>query len=115
MATVKQSKRLWQRALIASVFFALASVGCGDDESSPARKGGSGAVAGSGGSAGQAGGSGGSGNSAGSAGGGAGAPDCYENPKTHLEIINACTDADKLDKQPNLPLLLSDGSLPPLP
>jgi hypothetical protein len=45
-----------------------------------------------------------------------GAPsDCYLNPKTHLEIINACTDAVKLTKNPTLPLLLGDGGLPPLP
>lgn len=46
--------------------------------------------------------------------GGAG-PDCYENPQTHLEIINACTDAERVDKRPTLPLLEPDGSLPPLP
>lgn len=42
-------------------------------------------------------------------------PDCFTNPKTHFEIINACTDAAKFDKKPNLPLLQPDGSLPPLP
>lgn len=52
----------------------------------------------------------------GGAGGGGGAePDCYENPQTHLEIINACTDAEQIDKNPTLPLLEPDGSLPPLP
>jgi len=45
-----------------------------------------------------------------------GAPsDCFVNPKTHLEIINACTDAVKITKNPSLPLLLTDGGLPPLP
>ncbi len=45
-----------------------------------------------------------------------GAPsDCYLNPKTHLEIINACTDAVKITKNPTLPLLAADGGLPPLP
>jgi hypothetical protein len=34
---------------------------------------------------------------------------------THVEIINACTDADKVDKVVNLPLQNPDGSLPPLP
>jgi hypothetical protein len=55
--------------------------------------------------------------SSGSGGGGAGggAPDCYMNPQTHVEIINACTDAEKVDKAVNLPLLGSDGKLPPLP
>lgn len=43
------------------------------------------------------------------------APDCFTNPKTHFEIINACTDAAKVDKKPALPLLQPDGSLPPLP
>ena len=41
--------------------------------------------------------------------------DCVVNPTTHLEIINACTDASRFDKKPNLPLLLADGGLPPLP
>jgi len=54
----------------------------------------------------------------------AGAPDassgppdasCFTNPTTHLEIINACTNAQFVDKHPNLPLLLPDGGLPPLP
>lgn len=45
-----------------------------------------------------------------------GAPsDCYLNPTTHLEIINACTDAVKLTKNPTLPLVYPDGGLPPLP
>jgi hypothetical protein len=36
-------------------------------------------------------------------------------PSTHEEIINACTDAEVVDKNPKLPLLLADGGLPPLP
>jgi hypothetical protein len=44
-----------------------------------------------------------------------GPTDCVQNPKTHLEIINACTDAVKITKAPTLPLLLSDGGLLPLP
>jgi hypothetical protein len=49
-------------------------------------------------------------------GGPDGAPsDCYLNPTTHFEIINACTDAVKLTKNPTLPLLYPDGGLPPLP
>jgi hypothetical protein len=58
--------------------------------------------------------SGGGGNDGGG-GGDAMPPDCYMNPKTHLEIINACTDAQAFDKNPKLPLLLPDGGLPPLP
>jgi hypothetical protein len=54
------------------------------------------------------------GGSAGAAGTG-GSPDCVVSPKTHEEIINACTDAEKIDKMPVLPLLNPDGSLPPLP
>jgi hypothetical protein len=52
---------------------------------------------------------------AGSADDAAGGPDCYENPTTHLEIINACTDAEKVVRDPVLPLLEPDGTLPPLP
>ena len=40
---------------------------------------------------------------------------CFTNPQTHLEIINACTTAEKIDKHPVLPLQLPDGGLPPLP
>ena len=41
--------------------------------------------------------------------------DCVMNPHTHIEILNACTDAARVDKHPNLPLLLADGGLPMLP
>lgn len=40
---------------------------------------------------------------------------CFTNPTTHHEIINACTTAEKIYKDPDLPLLLPDGGLPPLP
>ncbi|MEP6864065.1 MAG: hypothetical protein ABJE66_25780 [Deltaproteobacteria bacterium] len=40
---------------------------------------------------------------------------CFTNPTTYNEIINACTTAQKIYKHPNLPLLGSAGSLPPLP
>lgn len=40
---------------------------------------------------------------------------CYENPTTHFEIINACTEAESVDKEPDLPLLNEDGTLPDLP
>ncbi len=44
-----------------------------------------------------------------------GAPkDCFDNPKTHFEIINACTTATKITKNPTLTKLLPDGGLPPL-
>ena len=47
----------------------------------------------------------------------AGGPDasCFTDPQTHIELINACTSAEKIDKRPVLPLLLPDGGLPPLP
>jgi len=45
----------------------------------------------------------------------AGAPDCYTAPKSYVELINACTDAEKVAKNPSLPLLGPDGGLPPLP
>jgi hypothetical protein len=46
-----------------------------------------------------------------------GPPDasCFENPTTYDEIINACTTAQKVLKDPDLPLLNPDGTLPPLP
>ena len=44
-----------------------------------------------------------------------GPTDCFTNPKTHFEIINACTNAVKITKNPTLPKLLADGGLPPLP
>lgn len=45
------------------------------------------------------------------------APDlgCARMPRTHVEILNACTDAQSVDKRVVLPLLLPDGKLPPLP
>lgn len=44
-----------------------------------------------------------------------GAPkDCFDHPTTHFEIINACTNATKITKNPILPKLTPDGGLPPL-
>jgi hypothetical protein len=41
---------------------------------------------------------------------------CSSNPQTYLEIINACTDAQAIDKVVNLaPMSLPDGGLQPLP
>lgn len=40
---------------------------------------------------------------------------CYPNPQTHVEILNACTPAQAVDKTVTLPLLRPDGTLPPLP
>ena len=43
--------------------------------------------------------------------------DCFQNPdpNSHVQIINACTTAQKIYKDPALPLANPDGSLPPLP
>lgn len=40
---------------------------------------------------------------------------CFADPVTHVQIINACTSAQRIDKKPVLPLLRPDGTLPPLP
>jgi hypothetical protein len=46
----------------------------------------------------------------------AGGPGCFTNPTTYLEIINACTDAQAVDKVDDLsPMNLPDGGLQPLP
>lgn len=46
--------------------------------------------------------------------------DCFANcfqgtPTTNEQLINACTTAQHICKSPSLPLLLSDGGLPPQP
>lgn len=89
---------------------ALTATSCGDDLPSDTVSSSSGSSSGSGSSSSSSG-VGGSGGT----GGGGGAPDCYMNPMTHVEIINACTDAERVDKTPDLPLLGADGGLPPLP
>jgi hypothetical protein len=43
------------------------------------------------------------------------APACVTNPMTHIELINACTNADFVDKMPYYPTLAPNGQLPPLP
>ena len=46
------------------------------------------------------------------------APDCFTGtPVTHDQIINACPAAGvtRIIKHPNLPLMNTDGTLPPLP
>lgn len=40
---------------------------------------------------------------------------CFTNPQTHEEIINACSNVQKITKPGKPPLLRPDGSLPPLP
>ncbi len=42
-------------------------------------------------------------------------PSCYDNPTTHLQIINACTTAQSVDIQPFYPAKAPNGQLPPLP
>ncbi len=46
---------------------------------------------------------------------GVAAAECFADPTTHVEIINACTDATSVSKTPVTPLLREDGTLPPLP
>jgi hypothetical protein len=40
---------------------------------------------------------------------------CFTNPTTHYEIINACTDSQKIYKNSHPALLGSGGTLPMLP
>ena len=40
---------------------------------------------------------------------------CFMNPTTHKEIINACTDAQKIERDVTPALLNPDGTLPALP
>jgi hypothetical protein len=42
-------------------------------------------------------------------------PECFTNPQNHHQLLNACTDAARVDKTVTLPNLLPDGGLPPLP
>jgi hypothetical protein len=46
-----------------------------------------------------------------------GGPDasCFTNPQSYIEIINACTTAQKIYRNTHPPLEGSDGSLPSLP
>lgn len=99
--------------LIGFVWTSLAlSSGCNkvsepDDAAGGASSGGS--DDGSGGSTPGKGGEGGAGT-----GGARPEPECFEDPKTHHEIINACTQATRVEKKPKLKLLNADGSLPEL-
>lgn len=38
--------------------------------------------------------------------------DCFDDPKTHFEIINACTNADKVVRTPKSSKILADGGVP---
>jgi hypothetical protein len=40
---------------------------------------------------------------------------CFMNPTTHKEIINACTDAQRIERNVTPALLNPDGTLPELP
>jgi hypothetical protein len=46
-------------------------------------------------------------------GGADGGDDCVQNPKTYLEILNACTTATRITKTPTLSRQSRDGGLPP--
>ena len=52
--------------------------------------------------------------SGGTSSGDAGPTDCVANPTTYLDIINACTTATRITKNPVLTQVLPDGGLPPL-
>jgi hypothetical protein len=41
-------------------------------------------------------------------------PVCSMSPMTHVELINACTNADFVDKMPFYPTLAPNGNLPAL-
>ena len=43
------------------------------------------------------------------------APACVTNPMTHVELLNACTNADYVDKTPFYPSKAPNGVLPQLP
>lgn len=107
---MKRPTRINHVAGVGAAGFALAAMIACDDLSSTVKEGPPGSSS-SGASS-----SGGS-SSAGSSSGGSssGGADCVVDPKTHVEIINACTDAQKVDKNPDLPKLLPGGALPPLP
>lgn len=116
----KAATRLSLFTLLGALAASALLTSCDGGVPSDTTSGGTAGVAGEspqGGSAGSSGGSGGAAgaNPQGGTAGTAGAPDCSMSPKTHEEIINACSDAEKVDKMPALPLLKPDGSLPPLP
>lgn len=99
-ARARGARLPWPPALVAIV---LASAACSSNEPTDNPLTTPGGVGGAAGSTGAQG------------GGGAGGVDCYLNPKTHHEIINACTDAVRVKKAPSLKGLNADGSLPPPP
>lgn len=41
--------------------------------------------------------------------------DCVMDPVTSVQLMNACTTAQRIEKHPELPLRLPDGGLPDLP
>ncbi len=43
------------------------------------------------------------------------APVCVSNPLTSVELLNACTTADSVDKMPFYPSRAPNGQLPQLP
>ncbi len=42
-------------------------------------------------------------------------PECYDNPMTHVQIINGCTTAQSVNKMPFYPAKAPNGMLPALP
>jgi hypothetical protein len=103
-------------AIVTSLAFSAALAGGGCGGSVPSDQGGTlstSTTSSTSASAASSGGMGGAGT--GGATGTGGSPDCFPNPMTYVEIINACTNAQQVDVSPVLPLLLPDGGLPPLP
>lgn len=136
MNPLRSSHRASTLAGLAAALGIALAVGCSDSEpeatggagpagpgvgpgptSGPGPGPSSGPGPGSGGSGAEGGNGTGGAGASGGAGGAGGSPDCFTNPMTHIEIINACTTPDvvHIDKEPVLPQLNMDGSLPPLP
>jgi hypothetical protein len=114
---MNMNQRLYAFVAVSSACAALAIGACGGDalpSDTQSTATSVGAMTGAGSTT--TGGSSSSGGMGGSGGGGAGgAPSCISNPVTHVEIINACTTADRIEKLSILPLLGPSGELPPLP
>src|SRR5262245_24098153 len=116
-------RRMWRLAALASLGLA-ASWGCeenaGDGPGSQGTPSWSAAGSSSASATASASGAGTGGAGTGGAGGapgtgGAGGDDCFMNPKTHYEIINACTDAESVDKKEQVGIWDEGQTLPPLP
>lgn len=104
-------------ALVTSLACATAWCGGACSNNAPSDQGGTTSSSGSTSSSSSSGGTGGDAGSgdAGPSDAGSDTSDCFMNPTTYYEIINACTNAQMVDAAAVLPLLGPDGGLPPLP